>query len=294
MIQRLVLSVLCVVFVAAFTAGRRAPLLDRGLSLSGGVPAPPKVYFSTAPNYCYTIEGLEYWIFIHSPDDGDFVGVSLDLDLQGSNVLPALITPESGVTLDNVDVSSPLFHVEASWTTRPLINEPIAKVLFFSDPGLFGTQLPVNVIFERDGGATEAGVGVSSWAGCCVDCFPCGLGLSAASEAVVPVGGSATLPFEWWWNCWSAGSSPVTVSDTEGWVVSWTPDVAGDVATCGMCFVPSYWGSIEIAVPEGVTPGTTSTLTITAMDNSETMLLVADDTVPTEQTTWGKVKALYR
>lgn len=86
----------------------------------------------------------------------------------------------------------------------------------------------------------------------------------------------------------------MTVTDTQGWVVSWTPDVAGDVATCGMCFVPSYWGTIEVAVPAGVTPGTTSTMTIEALNNSETMLLVADDTVPVELTTWGAVKALYR
>jgi hypothetical protein len=280
--------------MAAFTAGRQEPMRGAELNPVGGAPEPPKVYFSTAPNHCYPIEGLEYWIFVHSSDDADFTSISLDLDLQGRNVLPALITPESGVTLDVVDVSSLPFHVEASWTSRPLDNEPIAKVQFFVDPELYDTQRPVNVVFTRGGGATEPGVGVWSWAGCCIDCFPCGLGLSAESIFRVPVVGSATSPFEWWWNCWSAGGVPVTASDSEGWVVSWTPTVAGDIATCGMCFVPLHWGSVEVSVPAGVAPGTTSTLTIAAMENTETVLLVADDTIPVEHTTWGAVKALYR
>jgi hypothetical protein len=39
--------------------------------------------------------------------------------------------------------------------------------------------------------------------------------------------------------------------------------------------------------------GTTSTLTLTGLNNSRNATLEADDSVAAEATTWGHIKALY-
>ena len=110
---------------------------------------------------------------------------------------------------------------------------------------------------------------------------------------MVPIGAVAVVPFAWEWNCYTYGGAPISVTDTEGWVESWTPTYAFSSVTCGPCFLPRYPGNIDVAVPSGVPGGTTSTVTISGLNSSETIILEAEDTVPASATTWGRIKALY-
>jgi hypothetical protein len=230
---------------------------------------------------------------VHSPADDGLAGVSLDLDLQGGAIAPPAVIPEPGVTLIDVDVSSPPYHIEAMWTSRPLEHAPIVKLVFAADPGLHGFQTPVNVSFTRGAGGTEPGVGVEAFAGCCIDCTPCSHGLYIEDHVIVPVGGTAVIQFEWDWNCYTYGGHDFTAADTRGWVASWEPAYGFDWTTCGPCFLPRFPGSISVDVPDGTPVGTTSTLTLAGLNNSRTVTLEAADSVPTEATTWGHVKALY-
>jgi hypothetical protein len=253
----------------------------------------PTVYLSDGPNHCITIEGSEFWIFIHSPDDGDFTGISLDLDLSGLSITPPVVYPGTDVILHSFDVSSMPYHFLATWTSRPLEHEPIIRLSFDTDPGLTGFQTPLNVVLIRGIGGTEEGIGLSSFAGCCVDCFPCHHGLYIDDHFLVEIGASTMIPFEWDWNCFNYGGGDITVTDTGGWVVSWTPTYAFDWTMCGPCFMPRFAGSIDVMVPDDIAVGTTSTLTLEGLNNSIIITLEAEDAVATEKTTWGRIKAIY-
>lgn len=255
-------------------------------------PGVPSVYLSPAPNSCLVGSGLEYWIYIHSPDNDGYEGVSFDLELSGGNVLPALITPEAGVTLEVADLWPLPFHIEASWTQRELEHAPILKVEFYVDPLLFGTQTPTNVVFTTTGGGTEVGFGHPSQTQ--AGCEPCGHVFIAEAHVLVPVGASTLIPFQWAWDCFSAGGGALNVTDTEGWALSWTPTFANDVNTCPSCFLPYHDGSIEVALPESAVPGTLSQLIISGVNNSLQVKVEAVAPLPSENKTWGRVKALYR
>jgi hypothetical protein len=259
-----------------------------------GIPGiEPTVYFSNSPNLCIFMGGLEYWVFVHSPEDDGFTGVSLDLDLHGTAITTPSVTAEDGVTLVAADVSAMPYHLEAVWTSRPLDHEPIVKLRFDADPVLGGFQEPMNVELTGGSGGSGTGVGLASFANCCITCMPCSHGLYVADHVMVPIGGSAQVGFEWDWNCYTYGGNSISVTDTRGWVVSWTPTYAFDVTTCGPCFNPRFPGSIVVTIPEEIAAGTTSTMTLIGLNDSKTIVLEAEDKVPARPTTWGSVKALY-
>lgn len=52
-------------------------------------------------------------------------------------------------------------------------------------------------------------------------------------------------------------------------------------------------GNVLVRVPPGVSPGTVSVMTITGLNASVDVNLVADAGVPVNATTWGAIKALY-
>jgi hypothetical protein len=255
----------------------------------------PQAYFSNQSNLCHYITGSEYWLFVHSPSDNNITGLSVDLDLTGTYLFfVPVVTPESGVTIDEIDTSTIPYHIEISWTPRALENTPMIKFMYGGDPEFQGYQIPQNVVFDRGDGNTVTGQGVWTFGGCCIDCYPCSVGLISENHVVVPIGSNTVIPFFWEYYCYLAGGFPLEVSDSEGWVTSWTPTSAGDIATCGMCFEPRHQGSISIHVPASVTPGSTNEVTITALNNSRTIILEADSPVPVKVSTWGAIKSLYK
>lgn len=251
----------------------------------------PAVYVSTNPNVCANFSGLEYRVFVDAPLDNNLCGISFDLDFSGSAPIPVVL-PENGVTLGTIDVSQVPYHLEAIWTSRPLEHEPIIRLLYAIEPSI-GEFSTYNVTFETTSGESVPGYGMESIT-CCVDCFDCSVVIFASNRVLVPIGKTTIVPFEWAWSCWSAGGGPLTASDTEGWVVSWEPESAGDDATCGLCVVPIHDGWVEVFVPEGVPDGTTSSLTIDGFESSTEVILETEDVVSVDNSTWGKIKSLYR
>jgi len=254
----------------------------------------PGLYFAEQPNQCFLPDGVLYYrVYVDAPGGSDITGVSFDLDLHGTTLFPVVVGPVGSVSIAALDVSTTPYHIEAYWPSQPLVHEPILFVQFFSDPLLNGVQTPRNVEFFR-GGAPEPGKGVWSFAGCCVDCLTCGHAFYGPGLAEVPVESSSVYDFQWGWFCWAAGGDYLTVTDTEGWVTSWSPTTAVDAATCGMCVIPRHPGVVDIYVPEGVAVGTTSTMTIAGASGSNmTVTLEAVEPVATRNTTWGALKALF-
>lgn len=251
----------------------------------------PSVYVSTNPNVCANFSGLEYRVFVNSPLDDNLGGINFDLDIDGSAPMPVVV-PETGVTFRGIDISQVPYHFEATWTSRPLEHEPIFRLVYEIEPSV-SLFSPYNVTFETTGGGSLPGYGMGSIT-CCVDCFNCSLEIFASNHVIVPIGGTTIIPFKWAWYCWTTGGGPITASDTEGWVVTWEPESAGDGPTCGLCIVPAYNGWVEVFVPEGVPVGTTSSMSIVGWESSTEVILEAETTVPVNNSTWGKVKALYR
>lgn len=251
----------------------------------------PSVYVSTDPNVCANFSGLEYRVFVNAPLDNNLSGISFDLDMDGSPPMPVVV-PEPGVTFSAMDISHTPYHFEATWTSRPLEHEPIFRLVYGIEPSV-NLFSPYSVTFETTSGGSVPGYGMESIT-CCLDCFDCSLEIFASNHVFVPVGGSTIIPFKWAWYCWYPGGGPITASDTEGWVATWDPEMAGDEPTCGLCIVPVYDGWVEVFVPQGVPVGTMSSMTIVGWQSSTEVVLEADDTIPVNVSTWGKVKALYR
>ena len=254
----------------------------------------PSVYFSDGANHCFPIAGTEYWIFVHSPDDEALKEVSFDLELQGTGIGTPLVIPENGVILGAIDVSASPYHIEASWTTRPLDQTPMIRLVYPTQPLWSGFQMPVAVVFRRGDGSEVPGVGVWSFGGGVIDCFPCSFGFFLESHSLIPVGSNTTIPFEWSWYCWTVGGGDLTVSDTEGWVVSWSPPSVGGASSCEQCFEARYPGSIDVLIPPGVPEGTTSTMTLSALSSYRDVTIEAVAPVPVEESTWGAIKSIYR
>lgn len=114
------------------------------------------------------------------------------------------------------------------------MHEPVVRFVFPKDPFLTGPQVPWNVDFVVAGGVFVAGTGKESL-GCCADWFNCLHNFAAPASATVAVGGLSGVDFEWQWVCHSPGGGVIEVSDTRGWVLSWTPEVGGDTSTCYAC-----------------------------------------------------------
>lgn len=254
----------------------------------------PYVYFADEPDRCYPIEGSLYHIYVHSPDDETVTSVSFDLNLSGASITEPLVLAEGG-SVDVADLSGLPYHIEASWAQKPLVHEPILTVMFPSDPRLGGFQYPSNVVFTTAAGTEVAGLGRTSMAGCCLDCFPCSFSIFADGHSLVGAGDATSIPFQWQWNCYYPGGGTLDVTDTQGWVTSWWPPSVGDDETCTVCVVPVHGGSFTVSVPDGTPTGTTSTVTISSSaGGGATVVLEVDDTIPVENTTWGAVKALYQ
>ncbi len=263
-------------------------------TLAGTTPVDPTIYFSSSSNACISSEGTDYWVFLHSPDDDGFTGAAFDLYLVGYNVTQPFVIPETGVTLVGLDVSTSPYHIEVEWTQQPLEHMPLVRLVFDTDPGLEGWQTTANVQLTRSGGGTEPGSGMDSFAGCCIDCFYCYHTFYMEDHFLIPVGTGAEIPFEWTWFCYTYGGAALDVMDTQGWVVSWDPVDAYSWQTCGPCFYTRYPGSIAIAIPAGVEVGTTSAVTLSGMNGLKVFTVEAIDPVPTEKTSWGRIKSLFK
>jgi hypothetical protein len=278
-------------------------LLVTGVLSAGTVTAPPAansattmptVYFSDSPDLCLAISGSEYWIFVHSPEDDNFNRITFDLETAGIWAIPPIVISEPGVIVGTANVSTSTWRFDLLWSWRVLDRTPIIKLLFVEEPQWMGTQMPTNVVFERSGGDTVRGHGLRTSGGCCADCFPCSVQLYAEDPAFVVVNRATEIPFEWSWFCYALNGGPLTVSDTEGWVSSWTPAQWISDITCGQCFLERHPGMIVVDVPADVTAGATSQLTIAAtMWGSRTITLEAVEPVPVQTSTWGAVKALF-
>ena len=260
-------------------------------SLEPGSWPLPTIYLSTHPNICANFYGQTYWVYVHSPDDNSLNYVSCDIDVGAVAQSPPLVSPGEGVVLGEVDVSKSPYHIEAAWTPRTLDHEPIIRLYYLTEPALSAS--PTNVVFKNTGGVSVPGTGIWTFS-CCLDCFTCSVGFFAPTQVSAIIGKTTVIPFNWSWYCWTSGGGPLSASDTEGWILSWAPSSVWDGPTCSLCFVPRYDGWVEVTVPDGIQVGTTSQLTITSGGSTKIITLEAEEEIPTENTTWGKIKAIYR
>jgi len=131
------------------------------------------------------------------------------------------------------------------------------------------------------------------------DCFVASPYWEAPDTADAVVGAASALVFL---AGLSSGSYPqdgvVHVADEAGWI-----DEAGtypvDVA-CGRCPWSGTVVTVPVTVPQGVPAGTLDEVTLEMYSfgapvvGSRTVILRAVSSVSTDQTTWGRVKSLYR
>jgi hypothetical protein len=261
------------------------------------VAAEPVVYLAQNPNFCAALSGDTYYLYVHSLDDPDFTGASLNLEIGGTVSGPPVITtePASGVTLVSVDTSTLPYHVELLWTTRSLEHERVATVVFPSPPTWDTGARTTDVVLTRPGGEVVSARDIQA-VPYSPDCHICWLCFNVDEHIVVP-SGETTIPFEWSFWCYSSGGLGVVVTDTENWVTSWNPTAGTGTGYCAPCYADYFPGTIQISVPPDTPPGTTSSLTLIGDHNGYYCPAYATieyaGVVSTEVTTWGRIKALY-
>lgn len=260
----------------------------------------PYVYLAQTENYCAELSGNIYYLYVYSPDDADFSGVSFDLDISGTVSATPFISVDagSGVILQAVDTSSLPYHIELGWTPRALMHEVVATLLFPAPPVWDQGPKTTNVVFTRPGGETVTAQDFQTYPGYPGGCHNCFLCFQIEERILVPAGRTTTIPFEWVFMCYSPGGLNILVSDTQGWVTSWNPTGGTGSGYCHACFVEFSPGTIEVAVPLGTPTGVTSSLRLEGNLNGYlcpgTATLEVTESVPVEQTTWSAIKALYR
>jgi hypothetical protein len=245
----------------------------------------------------------DYHVYVHSPDDDAFLRATFTLELGPFAWADlASITPADGVVIAALDMApgtgeSPLTAVvELVWTQRPLVHEP---VMTFTFTGASGTGYAAAIydanVFSGGGGPEPAAGMTTEFV--MIDCFYPFITLGAPSVVIVPVGSETTAFFTWSVVFWTMVGSDLAMSDDLGWLQSWSPSSVWGGTNCGDCFFDWEPGNFSVLIPEGTPPGTESTLTITApqFDCGETtVILRATEPVPTERTTWGRIKSLYK
>ncbi len=187
--------------------------------------AGPFIYLAQTENYCAGLSGNIYYLYVYSPDDADFSGVSFDLDISGTVSATPFISVDagSGVILQAVDTSSLPYHIELGWTPRTLMHELVATLLFSAPPVWDLGPKTVNVIFIRPGGETVAALDFQTYPGYPGGCNNCYLCFRIENRIPLQAGQATTIPFEWVFRCYSPGGLNIVVTDTQGWVTSWNP-----------------------------------------------------------------------
>lgn len=262
--------------------------------------AEPVVYLAQNPNFCANLTGNVYYLYVHSHDDADFTSVSLNLQLGGTVASPGVIAADpnnSGVTVDAVDTSSEPYHVEFHWTPRTLEHERMAIVLFSSEPVWDSGPRTTDVVFKRPGGAEVAAPDRTTYPGW-ADCPICHMCFEIDGHILVPRG-TSTIPFGWSFWCYgSGGGDGILASDSQGWVASWAPTSGTGNGYCFPCWVDYFPGTVELNVPMDTPIGTTSSLRLEGVHNGYHCpgwaTIEVADAVPTESSTWGRIKALYQ
>lgn len=259
----------------------------------------PVIYLAQTPNYCADLSGSTYYLYVYSPDDADFSGVSLDLEIDGTVSGPPLVAADAtnGISLDALDTSSLPYHIELSWTPRTLEHEKVAYLTFPTPPVWGQGATTTNVVFTRPGGANVSAGDFTTFPGYpeCILCMVC---FNVDAHILVAAGETTTIPFEWVYSCGGSGGWSISATDSEGWVSGWQPTAGTANANCGACFIQLLPGTVDVTVPAGVPVGTTSSLLLEGMPNGAycpgMATLEVVTSLPTENTTWGGVKALYR
>jgi hypothetical protein len=265
------------------------------LLVSSAPPLPAQyVYFSEGPNDCVLNEPTTtYRIFAYSPDDADFDGASFALDVEfytpGDLVS---VTPESGVTIEAMDVSAYPMTFTLSWAPDALDHRPLI-VLQYADYAYTGGWATVSdVVMRRPSSAENAGSGLAVLLAI-VHCS-CEIRFDLPAVAEVAVGETTVVPFQWLGYCWGAWGGALTVTDEHGWVQAWTPATVGAVSNCTLCFLDWYGGTVTVGVPAETPVGTESEVTLEAFNNDTgTFRVRAVAPNPVEATSWGAVKALF-
>lgn len=261
------------------------------------------LYFSSAPNACYPgipVPG-DYQVYVHSPDDGTFVGAAFTLELNAFAWTDLVsYVPAAGVTVVSLGMAPgsgtfPLTAViELSWSPRPLEHEPVFTFTFGGSSG-YGPSNIYDAGLVRPGGGSEPATGVTTEF-INVDCFDACLSIDVPPVIDVPVGSPTTTVFSWLVSFWTLIGGDLVLSDDLGWLQSWSPSGVWGGNNCGDCFFDWEQGDFTVLAPAGTAPGTESTLTFTpppGFCGEQTVTLRADAPVPTEPSTWGKIKALF-
>jgi hypothetical protein len=238
-------------------------------------------------------DGQEFAVFVLLEDPDDVTGVTLRLETDrfGPDNVDA-VTTAAGVTIEDGDIFD---GITLAFTSMGEDHEPVLYVTLsgHEDDGYVWTR---DVAVHRGAGNKYAPDQIT--VAHHFDCFGSSPHWDLPAEAVeATVGESEAVTFRAGYQ--SVGYpqyAEVHVVDKMGWVVDEGPvDV---YASCEWC--PWSWTTVVVPVyvPEGTPDKTVNEVTVEMhsfgnLVDRQSIVLRASVPVVTEETTWGRVKALY-
>ncbi len=244
----------------------------------------------------HSIFDVGWQIYVHAPLTGDVSGASFRLEAAELGLEDGMaIVPAAGVTISG----NLLQGLDVSWSPRELKHTSIFTVLFTSNPPV----APVPDYYmatTRDGylhladGTSLALEDVNTEI---VHCQGGGADLWQLPEVALVVAGMSNV-VEFKGIATGSGQGAVfrdiTATDERGWVSGLTPKALWGY--CGLC--PWRWSTFQmiVDVPPEVPDSTESLVTLweAGWFKLTEFTIRAVQPVPVEQTTWGRVKSIFR
>lgn len=254
------------------------------------------VYFSESPGECTmpptAVDGETFSVFVLLDEPSGVSGLSFRLETNrftAQNV--QAVTPRPGVVIEGGNIFD---GITLSVDARDFQHAPVLDIVLsgHEDVGYVWTR---DIEVERGGGGKSLSDQITVAQS--YDCITTAH-WQLPGEAEVEIGGYTDVTFRAGLNTVSIPAlADVRVTDTEGWVVEAEPIPVN--ALCGWCPWSFTDVLITVSVPNGVADDTLNEITLDMVSyesvvDSQTLTLRAVTTVPTEESTWGGVKARYR
>ncbi len=249
------------------------------------------LYLSDTPNLCCPAaqyESNHYYIYAHSPENGDFFQASFRIDTDAFNASEIeFIIPMPGVAILSGDIFS---GITLEWPPQVLDHQPVLEIKIIDSAPSFGEVWVTDAtMYQLGGESVPLEPKLSILASTC-HCNGCLWHIIPPDTVEAAIGKVTSISVLIGAECDGALAAVIDVTDTQGWVDSWSPTGLYLPNICGECFIDMEPVDIVVLVPEGTPVGTISEVLVS---DTATFLVRAVKSVPVEEKTWGQIKAIF-
>jgi hypothetical protein len=261
------------------------------LLATASIASGQQLYLSDTPNSCCPVgvtSPNHYRVYAHSAGGENFSTAEFRIETGAFDAEDIeFVNPMPGVVVVSGDIFS---GITVTWPSQVPDHLPLIEIKILDSAQPFGEVWVTDAtMYGSGGGGVPLDPKLSIIADTC-HCNGCLWHIDPPDTADVVVGAVTAVQCLLGAECDGYVAAPFEVTDSQGWVDSWTPTALYLPDQCGECIIGMRPVQVLVLVPEGTPVGAISEVEVA---DRPPFPVRAVKPVPVTESTFGRVKAMY-